>query len=218
MLKQTGHSSLNPLFTVIASVIIAAIILVIFILPAEYGKDITGLGETLGINNMSVDNDKRTEQSLGDSSITNEQYDSHITLSEVLDHDNDPNRIEGNDHISFSKPLQFMETEIILTSDGHTEYKFDLEKGNQISYSLTTHNNKKVYIDLHGHNPETSDKDDEDLLVKYLDSQEDIAISGQFIAPFDGEHGWYLLNLQDEEITVKITASGHWNGHKLLPL
>ena len=43
-----------------SALIIALLILTVFILPAEYGKDPTGLGASLGILNMSVDKDDQT--------------------------------------------------------------------------------------------------------------------------------------------------------------
>lgn len=215
MRKQNcaGTTSFSSLLAVILSIIAALFILVIFILPAEFGKDITGLGEKFGVNKMSV---TEVEAEIESSETP---LDIKSLLNNTLDHDDDPNRIEGDGHISFAKPLQFMETEIVLEADGHGEYKFDLLKGNLINYTLTVADGKKVYIDVHGHNPGTdSESEGDDLLARYLDTQEDNTISGQFIAPFDGDHGWYLLNLQPEEIRIKITASGHWDGHEFLPL
>ena len=42
--------------------VVATIILVLFVLPAEYGKDPTGLGARLGVLNMSVEDENREEQ------------------------------------------------------------------------------------------------------------------------------------------------------------
>jgi hypothetical protein len=28
------------------------------------------------------------------------------------------------------------------------------------------------------------------------------------VAPFDGEHGWYWLNLSEQPVTIKLTVNG----------
>ena len=79
MLKINSHgaSSLSSLFAVLVSAFVAAVILFVFILPAEFGKDPTGLGEKLGVIDMSTDiAEDQLESSIGAGSVS---Y-THLTL------------------------------------------------------------------------------------------------------------------------------------------
>lgn len=206
--NSTEKTTLSSLLAVVISIIAALFILVVFILPAEFGKDITGLGTKFGVTNMSpAETETETEAA---------SYNS--LLANVVDNSNNPGKIESPEHIMFGSPIKFMETVVILEANNHAEFKFDLQTGNQVNYSWSVEGGNLVYSDLHGHNPGPTDAEEDDELINYLDSQEDTSLSGQFIAPFTGDHGWYFLNLENKEVRINIQASGHWDGYKFLPL
>ena len=207
--QAKNKTSFSSVIAVIGSVIVALFILLVFILPAEFGKDFTGLGAKFGINNMS--SDAATEIPAPSTPVNSE-------LANIIDTNNDPDRIEGSGHTLFSTPIQFMQDVVILEANGHGEFKFDLQTGYQVNYVWSVEGENVVYSDLHGHTPESEDEEAEEILVNYLDSQEDSSLSGQFIAGLTGDHGWYFLNLEDKEIRINIQASGHWDSYEFLPL
>ena len=137
-------------------------------------------------------------------------------LANVVDTSNDPDKIESPEHTLFNKPIQFMQTKVVLEAFGHGEFKFDLLTGSQVNYAWSVEDDLLVYTDLHGHNAVPEGEEEE--LVKYLDSQQDSSLSGQFIAALNGEHGWYFLNLEDKEIEINIQASGHWDNYEFIPI
>ena len=50
-----------------------------------------------------------------------------------------------------------------------------------------------------------------DGFVRYIEHQEGTTSdSGSLVSPFDGEHGWYWLNLSDAPVTVTLTVSGYF--------
>lgn len=219
MRKQTGQTSLSSLLAVIISIIAALAILLIFILPAEFGKDPTGLGEKLGVTNMSVDGLETVNTNANDDvDVSASNALARLNSANIIDNSNNPDRIESSDHLTFATPVQFTEIDINVPGDGQLEYKFKLNKGDQINYHWSVNDGKLAYSDLHGHNPGSAETEDDDIDTKYLDSQEDQSVSGQFTAPFDGDHGWFFLNLQGEDITISLNVSGHWQGHELLPI
>lgn len=166
------------------SIVAAAVILLLFVLPAEYGKDPTGLGARLGVLNMSVEDENSGEQKA---------------------------------HTRYAQPLEFLEIEFVLEEDGQTEYKFELQQGHSVNYQWSV-SGGDVYADLHGHTPGPSGEVDDEILVQYLESEEENAATGQFTAPFAGEHGWYFYNLERSPVTISIKASGVWDKHELVPL
>ena len=214
--QSKNKTSFSSLIAVIGSVIVALFILLVFILPAEFGKDFTGLGAKFGINNMS--SDALTDTPAPSTSTPAPSTPVTSGLANVVDTSNDPDRIEGSGHTLFSTPIQFMQDVVILEANGHGEFKFDLQTGYQVNYVWSVEGENVVYSDLHGHTPESEDEETEEILVNYLDSQEDNSLSGQFIAGLTGDHGWYFLNLEDKEIRINIQASGHWDSYEFLPL
>jgi len=156
----------------------------LFVLPAEYGKDPTGLGEKLGVLNMSVEKEQDQAQ---------------------------------QPHRSFAQPLEILQTEFVIEEDGQAEYKFKLQQGHSVNYQWTV-SGGDVYADLHGHAPGPSGEEGDEILVQYLESEEENSATGQFTAPFTGEHGWYFYNLEHGAVTISISASGVWDDHELLRL
>lgn len=211
--NSTGNTSLSSLLAVIIAIIAALFILVAFILPAEFGKDLTGLGAKFGVNNMSTEEGFEANSSNDNTATT---YNG--LLANVINTSSDPDKIESAEHILFNTPVKFMQTVVILEANNHAEFKFDLLTGYQVNYTWSVEGDNLVYSDLHGHHPGPSGTEEDEELVNYLDSQQDKTLSGQFIAPFDGDHGWYFLNLENKEVQINITASGHWNGYEFLPL
>ena len=99
--QAKNKTSFSSVIAVIGSVIVALFILLVFILPAEFGKDFTGLGAKFGINNMS--SDAATEIPAPSTPVNSE-------LANVIDTNNDPDRIEGSGHTLFSTPIQSCRT------------------------------------------------------------------------------------------------------------
>ncbi len=213
-INSTGKTTFSSLLAVIISIVAALFILMVFILPAEFGKDITGLGAKFGVNNMSTDDVAEDAVIATD----NSNNTAPNKLANVVDLSNDPDKIESPEHVLFDIPVQFMQTEVILEPFAQGEFKFDLETGNQINYTWSVDGGGLVYTDLHGHTPGASGDPEDEILVNYLDSQQDNSLSGQFVTPFGGDHGWFFLNLEDREVVIKIQASGHWDGYEFIPI
>ncbi len=206
MLKQysVGRMSTTLLIGIAVAFLLALFIVLVFILPAEYGKDPTGLGEKFGLNEMSME-PRTVEDS---SNIANPPE-----LQSAAEADNTEAA-----HTSHQPPFQFMQTKLAIAGDGSVEYKFDMQAGNTIHYTWSVSDGGLAYADLHGHTPGPGGAPEGEILVHYLDTQEANTVSGTFTAPFDGEHGWYFLNLEAGEITITVQASGHWDHHKMLAI
>ena len=61
-----------------------------------------------------------------------------------------------------------------------------------------------VYYDFHG------EPADPKLSKRYKEVQETKSANGAFVAPFDGKHGWYWLNLTSDPIVVTVKLSGFY--------
>lgn len=182
------------------ALVVALIVLVTVIWPAEYGRDPTGIGDLLGITDMSAGQTQTIE--IVDTIGGNE------TLREVEIPDfGDPVPLpnpEVAQHEAAAPATRTMTVELGL--DAETEVKLVLEEGNMVVYDWSVEDGL-VYSDFHGHTPEFG----EEFWVRYREDQRGAASGhGSLVAPFSGEHGWYWVNLSDGPVTVTLTVTGYF--------
>jgi hypothetical protein len=154
----------------------AAVILSIFILPAEYGIDPTGLGEKMGL--------------LALSSASAQAPDIPMAPPEAARFY--PAAVKSN------------VIEIPLPVDGEVEYKVRMKQGETVVYSWSV-DNGSAYYDFHAE----GEPGGEDL--RYKEEQDGApAGHGSLVAPMNGIHGWYWLNVEDHPIVITLRVSGFY--------
>ena len=85
-----------------------------------------------------------------------------------------------------------------------------LQEGKMIAFNWTV-DRGVVYSDFHGHNPEFGS----DFWVRYREDQRGAESgSGTLVAPFEGDHGWYWVNLNAHPVTVTLTVTGYFDDIK----
>lgn len=178
------------------SLSVAASLFVLFVLPAEYDVDPTGVGALLGIKGMSTFSELKQIANPIASSMAGE---SDVTVSKY--------------HAPADPPLEFVTVTIELVPFGQAEYKFMMEEGDSLFYSWTT-DEGQAYADLHGHTM----VDGSELLVEYLKSDSISGDSGSIQTPFTGEHGWYFLNLEEQTQVITLKVAGTFSSHELIDL
>ena len=183
------------------ALVAALLVLVVVIWPAEYGRDPTGIGTLIGIEGMSAGATRTIE--IVDTIGGNEQ----IREVEIPDFGEpvplpNPNVSRLADAAPATRTLT-----VDLALDGETEIKTVLREGQMIVYHWEV-DDGMVYSDFHGHNAEFGD----DFWVQYKEDQLGAASgSGSLVAPFDGEHGWYWVNLNDGPAKVTLTVTGYFD-------
>jgi hypothetical protein len=156
----------------------AALILGIFILPAEYAIDPTGLGGRMGLLALSAS----------------------TAAAQVPDIPTAPAGVAR----SYASPPRSNVIEIPLAVEGEVEYKVRMKEGETIVYSWSV-DNGKAYYDFHA----ASEPDNRDL--RYKEEQDGApSVHGSLVAPFNGIHGWYWLNLEDHPIVITLRVSGFY--------
>lgn len=181
----------------VVAIVIAIILLIIVVLPAEYDIDPTGMGAVLGIKGLSSQAEVDT--------ILPETGDTAITEANPL-------------HTNFDPPLQFVEVDLILEPYGQGEFKLKMPENARLSYSWDS-GTDLVYADLHGHTLITGEAgEEEEIVVRYWETQEGTSESGEFGTPFKGDHGWYFLNLETRPISIKVSISGTFDSHEYIDI
>jgi len=185
----------------LVALVVALIVLVTWIWPAEYGRDPTGIGALLGIKNMSMAATRTIEivDTVGGNEILRE-----VEIPEFGEPVPLPNPAV---YQAEAEPPRTVTMQIELGESGETEVKAVLTEGKAIVFDWEV-DDGIVYTDFHGHTPEFG----EDFWVRYQEDQQGAASGhGSLVAPFSGEHGWYWVNIEDHPITITLTITGYFN-------
>jgi hypothetical protein len=165
-----------------AALLVAGLLLVIAVLPAEYGVDPLGIGRRLGLTAM---NDVKKELDAFQSRAATVGGGATIVPQE---------RRYQNETVQFK-----------LSPRGSIEYKYRLDKGEALLYSWTA--TGPVNYELHAE-PDGAPRGYAESFEKQ-DARDSAA--GTLTAPFSGIHGWYWENPSDKEVTVSLSAAGFYN-------
>ena len=157
---------------------VAALILTLFILPAEYGVDPTGLGARMGLLALSKPGTAVASEDIALAPAENTHFYPSAFHSNVI--------------------------EIPLKAEGELEYKVRMKADDTIVYSWSV-DKGVAYYDFHAE----SEPDSKDL--RYKEEQAGASSGhGSLVAPFNGIHGWYWLNLEEHPIVITLRVAGHF--------
>lgn len=176
----------------------AAVLLVLVVLPAEYGIDPTGLGNRMGLTalNEPVRSNQITDVIGGNAAMR------AVAIPDFGAPTPLPNPAVYQDE------AQAPNTETMLVTippNSETEIKVRLEEGKVILFSWRV-DQGDIYVDYHGHDPSFGP----DFFVRYKEEQESAGNNGSLTAPFTGEHGWYWLNYNEFPVVVTLTVDGYF--------
>lgn len=177
-------SSAQLLKSTIIAFVVASFLLLLVILPAEYGVDPTGVGEFIGLKKMgeikiSLEKEALTEpEILKDNLTKNEKVKSGI----------------------FEEKQDIMEVEI--ASGEAIEIKLEMKKGAIAQYKWSTENGA-LNFNLHGDGYKGMHKS-----ATYKKGKMVASDKGELVAEFDGYHGWFLRNRNDATVKVLLEVTG----------
>ncbi len=190
------------LLSVIAALVLAGVVLLVAVLPAEYGIDPTGLGGKLGLAQMSQEVDSSIK--LTDNISGNE----NVEKAAIPDAGEPLPLPNPAVHQSQAEPPKSETITITIPALGETEVKTVLAANKVVLYSWKV-DKGLVYVDYHGHSPDWVNKE---AFVRYQEEQDGITgASGSLVAPFAGEHGWYWLNLNEHPVVITLSVSGYYD-------
>ena len=179
--------------------VVAAVLLTLFVLPAEYGIDPTGVGKALGLTELAAPPAKTI--AVTDILGGNEGL-SEIAIPDAGEPTPLPNPAVFQDEAT---PPETRSVQVVIPPEAETEVKVKLLAGKVVAFSWAT-DQGKVYVDYHGHDPSFGP----DFFVRYKEEQESSGGNGTLTAPFSGEHGWYWLNFNEEPVTITLTVTGYF--------
>ncbi|WP_305909967.1 hypothetical protein Q9L42_002775 [Methylomarinum sp. Ch1-1] len=180
--------------------LIAGFVLTVFVLPAEYGIDPTGIGKKMGLTVLAKQTTAPEPVQAMAISLQPQQT-AEITCPEPSD--SEQNSVKTSQNSASAAAPQWQDTvKIIVPAKQGLEYKFHLKKGASLEYSWAT-DGAKLYFDFHG-----EPKGDKTGYFKSFKVSTDQQSSGALTAPFEGSHGWYWENNTRSPITVILNTKG----------
>jgi hypothetical protein len=166
-----------------AALLVAGLVLVMFVLPAEFGVDPLGTGTRVGLLELGVTG-QRVE-----------------ALTEAA------SAGAGQATIVVPQERAFQEERVEFTVAPREgmEYKYRLDRGEALLYSWKA--SGPVNFEFHAE-PDGAPRG---YAQTYEMGQERSEASGTLTAPFPGIHGWFWENLGDQPVTVTLTSAGFYN-------
>ena len=184
------------------SIIATLLITIIFILPAEFGIDPTGLGKKLGILNFSS---TELKVEINKASLT-KRYPEFTPQSE-FDYF-EPENLDEPYTKSQKKPLQSKSLLIKLEEFEQVEVKAIMDQGDSIVYSWELIKGENIYSDFHA-DPYEVKNFPESFYIRYKESESKKSM-GSLIAPFKGNHGWHWLNIEEKPVEIRLEVHGYF--------
>jgi hypothetical protein len=184
--------------------VIAAIVLVVAVLPAEYGIDPLGTGKALGLSDLTAVE--------GEPAAAAPAAIPEATISPVLEagQGGEAPKVRG---ALIARPARYnVDSRMItLAPKEGMEIKYNMKKGSGLVYSWTTSRN--VRYEFHGEPDVTPPGGGADYFESYdLDYGDGKSEGhGTFIAPSTGVHGWFWENTSDEPVTLRLTTAGFYD-------
>ncbi len=208
MIHPNSQPNLTSSQIIKATVIALAtsfIITIIAVLPAEYGKDYTGLGTVLGFSRLHQ-NEEESGPKLAKKEAVNQDF-KELTLNNVGSEPTEQKPIEANNPAPIKQYENRKDSiKIIVPAGKGLEYKIAVLKYGQVKYAWKT-NNGILFVDLHG-DVKTLEKNSGYFESYTVANSNNMA--GSFIAPYEGKHGWYFKNKTNQDIEVKIHLTGEY--------
>ncbi|WP_020681282.1 hypothetical protein [Marinobacterium rhizophilum] len=185
-LKHEGLPSGRSLIKATAgALVVAGVLLVTAILPAEYGIDPTGVGKSMGLTALSSANAAMPEDAIN--TVTS---DTPVAVSNPVWKSESRYR---SDAMSLTlMPGQGAEIKAVMKTGENFIFHWEVESGS-------------VSFDMHGEPPNAGD-----AFTSFWVGSNQTRSSGSFQAPFEGTHGWYWQNNGSEPVTVLLGTAGYY--------
>ncbi|MGK0417795.1 hypothetical protein [Halopseudomonas laoshanensis] len=205
-------SSAKLIRSTIISAIVALVLLVAVIMPAEYAMDPTGAGRLLGLTEMG-----EIKQQLADEAAADEaaQLTAVPSAAEELSPEQTATVQQATatpapqvePALAMPAPAVAAEPEwqdevrVVLTPGEGTEFKMTMEEGAVASFHWVSEGGP-VNFDTHG--------DGRGQSISYEKGRGVAEDEGEIMAAFTGNHGWFFRNRNTEDVTLILRTRGNY--------
>lgn len=188
----TPPTSRQLLRSTLIALVVAVAILVTIVLPAEYGRDPTGIGRIIGLTEMGEIKMALAEEAAANAAAL-ASADSIVAASEAAQASAASTLAAGMraDTVTLSlAPGKGIEVKLQMTADARATYRWTATGA--------------VNYDLHGDSANAP----AGWFVSYKKGTAVAADSGEVVAGFNGSHGWFWRNRGTTDVEIRLVTSG----------
>jgi len=186
------------------AIAVACALLIFAVMPAEYGIDPTGVGKLLGLTEMGdikVALEMEAEQEESSPPVQQELPSKEaVKAVEVVA----AAPVKSSIPAEQTQPSD--ERRLVLQPGQAAEIKLEMKKGAVVRYEWIA-SGGKLNHDTHGDNPNGA-------FTSYSKGRMVPGDKGELTAFFDGAHGWYWRNRDNNPVTVVLKTSGDYQAIK----
>jgi hypothetical protein len=199
-----GPSVSKILVATVFALIVAAIVLVVAILPAEYGIDPLGAGKALGLTQLAQAGAEPEAAASADGSPI---------LAPVLV-PSPTGDAPTYKNLIITQPARYKidSRDIVLAPGEGIEIKYNMKKGAGLIFSWKA--TGTIQYEFHGEpDKKPEGKEGTDYYETY-DLDDKVGKDqghGTFLAPSTGIHGWFWHNTTKEPVTVNLVSAGFYD-------
>lgn len=178
----------------IVAALMATVLLITTILPAEYGIDPTGIGRALGLTQMGEIKVSLAAEAMAAGVQPAPSIAAAAPLSQSAAPPAEPAPAAQQHTMTVNlKPGQAAEIKLAMRKDARVDYEWSTVGG-------------AVNYDTHG-DPVGAPKA---FYHGYGKGKNETSQAGELQAAFDGTHGWFWRNRSNSEVTITLTTNGDY--------
>jgi hypothetical protein len=214
-LRSELPSSAQLIRSTIIAAIVALVLLVTVVMPSEYALDPTGAGRLLGLTEMGEIKIQLVEEVAADEAaqMVAVQPSINEAVSEpvepvfeaaVVDVEAEPEvapKVEQPAPTMAAEPEWQDEVRVVLTPGEGTEFKLTMQEGAVARFAWVSEGGP-VNFDTHGDGGGRS--------ISYEKGRDVPEDQGELKAAFNGNHGWFFRNRNDNDITLVLRTDGDY--------
>lgn len=216
--REALPSTAKLIRSTIIAAIIALVLLVTVVMPAEYALDPTGAGRLLGLTKMGEIKGQLAEEAAADEAaqMVAVQSAADQQVSEVADPvvsepvaetasvpepEVTAAEAQSKSESTPAEPQWQDEVRVVLTPGEGTEFKLTMEEGAEATFYWVSEGGP-INFDTHG--------DGNGQSISYEKGRGVPEDEGTLVAAFTGNHGWFFRNRNDNDITLVLRTGGNY--------
>jgi len=216
--REALPSTAKLIRSTIIAAIIALVLLVTVVMPAEYALDPTGAGRLLGLTKMGEIKGQLAEEAAADEAaqMVAVQSAADQQVSEVADPvvsepvaetasvpepEVTAAEAQSKSESTPAEPQWQDEVRVVLTPGEGTEFKLTMEEGAEATFYWVSEGGP-INFDTHG--------DGNGQSISYEKGRGVPEDEGKLVAAFTGNHGWFFRNRNDNDITLVLRTGGNY--------
>jgi hypothetical protein len=184
--------------------LVAAVLTVVVILPAEFGRDLTGFGRLTGLTRLAAVRATAAGGAAATVAAAPVAAGAAAPPTGVLAH---PIPVAEWSHAHDGRYASG-KFQVKLEPYAEIEYKATLVRGEPLLYRWSVREGSAVHYEFHGE--PTEGQWVQDFYESYQ-LGEGVGGQGSMVAPFTGHHGWYWVNLSGKPITIDVELLGYYS-------